>query len=81
MLAGDGATGNISDIAFSPHGHLLASAGYDETLRFWDAARGQLLLTILEHNASITAIVFSADGRYLASTSHDGTLRLWGLPQ
>ncbi|MBN1373550.1 MAG: PD40 domain-containing protein [Anaerolineaceae bacterium] len=81
MPGGDGCCGNIADIAFSPHGHLLASAGYDETLRFWDAAKGQLLLTILEHNAPITDIVFSADGRYLASTSHDGTLRLWGLAQ
>lgn len=81
MLAGDAATGNITDIAFSPHGYLLASAGYDETLRFWDASKGQLLLTILEHNAPATDIVFSANGRYLASTSYDGTLRLWGLSQ
>lgn len=76
---GDGFFGNITDIAFSPYGYLLATSGYDQTIRFWDASSGQLLLTLSDHTCQVTDIAFSPDGRYLASTSCDGTLRLWGI--
>jgi len=76
---GDGFFANITDLAFSPYGYLLVSSGYDNTIRFWDAARGQLLVTISEHSCTVEKIVFSSDGHYLASTSCDGTVRLWGL--
>jgi WD40 repeat protein len=76
---GDGWFGNITDLAFGPYGNLLASSGYDGTIRFWDVSNGQALLTIQEHTCTVTTIIFSPDGRYFASTSCDGTTRLWGL--
>ena len=79
FVLNEGFRGNITDIEFSPYGSLLASSGYDETIRFWDAGSGELLITIFEHACTVEQIAFSPDGRYLASSSCDGTLRLWGL--
>jgi WD40 repeat protein len=78
-LGVDGFLGNITDVSFSPYGYLLSSAGYDDTIRFWNAETGELLITIYEHSCTVSDIAFSMDGKYLASTSCDGTLRLWGL--
>ena len=78
-MSGDGAINNVLQVSFSPYGHLLASSGYDGTVRFWNILTGQQLLALTAHREDVFAIAFSPDGRYLASASDDGTLRLWGL--
>jgi WD40 repeat protein len=84
MLSGhNGADGTFSaliwDLGFNPEGELLASAGGDGTIRLWDIANGESLITLTGFERGVTCVGFSPDGRILASGSLDGTLRFWGI--
>jgi WD40 repeat protein len=75
-----GHTGRVMSVAFSPDGHLLASASQDHSIILWDVATGQALRTLTTHYGAVNSIVFSPDGRMLASASSDGTVHVWGIP-
>ena len=62
---------------FSPDGRTLASCGYDDTVRTWDAATGAAVRTLTGHTGDVYDVAFSPDGKTLASVSTDGTVRVW----
>lgn len=67
----------VNAIAFSPHGTLLASAHYDQSIRIWDVAQGHMVHVLQGHRASVESIAWSPDGQLLVSGSRDKTVRLW----
>src|SRR5262249_11331824 len=69
----------VSALAFHPDGSKLASGGTwpDTTVRLWDLATGNNLLTLHGHKNSIGSLRFSPDGTRLVTASMDQTARLW----
>ena len=73
----------VRAVAFSPtDGKTLISAGYDNTLRFWNLSQpgGEPRVRSVArpgHDSRITSVAFRPDGRMLASGDRDGTIWLW----
>ncbi|MFN0053495.1 MAG: WD40 repeat domain-containing protein [Planctomycetales bacterium] len=77
MLAGHDSPFTVSAIAYSPGGGQIATAGYDQTLRLWDAATGRPIAVLRGHDNWVYDVSYSSDGRSLVSASRDGTARIW----
>lgn len=73
-----GHTSEISDVAFSPDGQLIVTAGSrDQTARIWDVATEQTLLVLNGHTSTVFTAVFSPDGKQILTASADRTAQLW----
>src|SRR5262249_30779416 len=55
---------------------ILSGSG-DGTLKVWDAATGQELLTLKDHQGAVLSMAISPDGNRIVSGSADGTVKVW----
>lgn len=75
-------SGTVLDMAWSPDGRFLATAGADRLVRVWEMGEGEpvLLRTGRGHLNMVVGVAWHPDGDLLATTSWDGTTRLWDAP-
>lgn len=76
---GDGHDAPVAALARSPDGRLLASAGWDRTVRIWALDEAKPRAVLEGHEDNVTGVAFVDDGRGLASVGQDGALRIWPL--
>lgn len=69
----------IQNLAFSPDGKLLATAGYDRLIKLWDVAAGKERLVLRDHSDSVYGLSFSPDGKLLASGGADRAVKVWDV--
>jgi WD40 repeat protein len=78
VLIGAVGEGGITTLDFSPDGTMLASGGWDDTVRIWDVQTGKQIRKIDAHKAMVGRVLFAPSGRLLASRGAlDGSVRLW----
>lgn len=75
----EGHKGNVSGLAQSPDGAMLATASWDGTVRLWDLAQGGEVQVLNGHAGAVNDVAFSGDGASLYSASADGTIRRWDV--
>lgn len=69
----------INHVAFSADGVFIASAGWDNHVKLWQAKDGTFLNTFRGHVGKVFQCAFSADSRLLVSGSEDNTLKVWDV--
>lgn len=75
-----GHVGGVPDVAFSPDGKILASAGKDHKIKIWDPISGNLVRELTEFQTPVQTLTFSPDGRILAAGDYEsGTVRFYDL--
>src|SRR5690606_15752849 len=65
--------------ALSPDGKRVAVASTNQSARVLDAASGEVIMRLDEHEDSVTSVAFDPSGRRLLTTSLDRTVRVWDV--
>ena len=69
----------VYTLAFSPDGKLLASAGYDRSVKLWNASTHQQVKSLDDLSDTVFAVSFHPDGKLLSSASADRAVKVWDI--
>lgn len=68
---------SVMGVKFVRNTHYLFSIGKDRLVKYWDADKFELLLTLEGHHAEIWCLAVSNRGDFLVTGSHDRSMRRW----
>src|SRR5262249_6328623 len=71
-----GHTSYVYPVIFSPDGRWIASGGWDNMVRLWDARSGEACAEPLDNGDVVKTLAFSPDGSRLMSARQD-RLQVW----
>ena len=74
-----GHNGWVRCISFDPSNDFFATGSSDRTIKFWELATGNLIITLTGHVSGIRGVEISKRHPYLFSCSEDKTVRCWDL--
>jgi WD40 repeat protein len=72
-----GHTRPVLSAVFSADGKKVLTASRDHTARVWDAATGEVLITLTGHNDVVWSAKFSPNGSRIVTGSQDDAARMW----
>jgi WD40 repeat protein len=72
-------TGTIAELAFAPGGELIASAGWDHSVRLWSFNTRQRVKTLYGNPSEVWALAFTPDGEAVITGGKDGVVRRWPI--
>jgi WD40 repeat protein len=77
--------GFVNNVAISPDGRWITTAGADGRVLVWSLRHGQSptapTYELFGHQGEVTQVIYLDDGKVVMSLGADGTVRRWELPQ
>ena len=67
----------VTGVAFTSDGRRLASASWDQTVKFWDVYTGNELGTVGSKTKQVQALALSRDGHWLAAENSSDNVTVW----
>src|SRR5262249_45043621 len=67
-----GQRGEMTAVAFSPDGKLVAGASWGATVKVWDLAAGREVFSLEGHKGRVLAVAFSPNGKRMVSVEDGG---------
>lgn len=64
-------------VKFVRNTHYMFSVGKDRVVKYWDADKFELLLTLDGHHSEVWCLAVSNRGDFLVTGSHDRSIRRW----
>uniref|UniRef100_A0A8C4QVT9 Protein HIRA n=1 Tax=Eptatretus burgeri TaxID=7764 RepID=A0A8C4QVT9_EPTBU len=71
-------SGDVMDVAWSPHDAWLATGSIDNSVVIWNACKfPEVIATLRGHSGLVKGVTWDPVGKYVASQADDKSLKVW----